>query len=292
MRMPRFVENLYRDMRDRRLLLPALALVVALIAVPVALSRSSSSAPPPPQASVTGGDEEAATEPAVLSEQLGVTNYRKRLNQLESKNPFREQFVGLPPGAKLQTTTGGTGSTATGTTSTSGVSSSSLSGTSASGGSTTSVSATSTEPSGSGASPGSVSPKPRSRRYFAFRVSVEIGPAGDLTERDGVKRLTFLPGKNRPLVAFVGVTEDTEHAIFVISDDVSSVRGDGRCTPRRGSCNFLELKPGDKASLEYAPEGDRTYNLKLHDIKLVPVPKPHGNASHKRAPQPVLGPDG
>ena len=32
---PALLSNLYRDMRDRRMLVPAIALVVALIAVPV-----------------------------------------------------------------------------------------------------------------------------------------------------------------------------------------------------------------------------------------------------------------
>ena len=40
---PRLLSNLYRDMRDRRMLMPAIALVVALIAVPFVLGKSSSS---------------------------------------------------------------------------------------------------------------------------------------------------------------------------------------------------------------------------------------------------------
>jgi hypothetical protein len=127
---------------------------------------------------------------------------------------------------------------------------------------------------------------------YSFRVSVAVGPAGDLTNRDNVKRTAYLPGKNRPLVSYVGVSEDTKHAIFSVSRDVSSVRGDGSCYPRRGNCNFLRLKPGDKASLDYAPEGDRTYNLKLREIKLVPISKHHKGGSNKFASRPLLGPDG
>jgi hypothetical protein len=104
--------------------------------------------------------------------------------------------------------------------------------------------------------------------------------------------MVFLPGESRPLTAFIGVSEDAEQAIFVISDDVSSVSGDGTCFPRRSSCNFLQLKPGDKASLDYAPEGDRRYNLKLHGIELIPISKPHGAQSGKSGAQPVLGPEG
>jgi hypothetical protein len=121
---------------------------------------------------------------------------------------------------------------------------------------------------------------------------VAVGPAGDLTDRENVKRTAYLPGKNRPLVSFTGVSEDAKHAIFAVSKDVSAVRGDGQCFPARRTCNFLQLKPGHKASLDYAPEGDRTYNLKLRQIKLVPISKSQGGGSHKIAPGPLLGPDG
>jgi hypothetical protein len=301
LRRPQLLSNLYRDMRDRRMLLPAIALVAALIVVPLMLNRSSSgTAPPPTTESTPHADQASATEPAVVTQQLGVTDYRKRLDQFQSKNPFRRHYTALPKNAKLSTTSsGGTSTSATSatsatTTSATGVSSPSPSTTSLSGGSSSFSAPPSTAPtgSGSGESGGGTSDKPASPGWFSFRVSVAVGPAGHLTEQKSVKRLTFLPGDNRPLVAFIGVTEDAKRAIFSVSHDVSSVRGDGHCTPRRGSCSFLELQPGDKASLAYAPEGNRAYNLKLRGIKLVPVSKPHGSAAGKRGSHLVLGPDG
>jgi hypothetical protein len=157
---------------------------------------------------------------------------------------------------------------------------------------TTSTGSSSPPASSGGSSTTSGSDDPPQRQWFSYRVSVAVGPAGNLTEREGVKRLEFLPGDNRPLVAFIGVTEDGKHAIFTVSDDVSSVRGDGRCIPRRGACDFLELAPGDKASMRYEPEGNRTYNLKLKRIELVPVPKPHATTSGKLGSESLLGPDG
>jgi hypothetical protein len=292
LRAPQILQNLYRDMRDRRMLLPALALVVALIAVPIVLSSSSSSTPPPAPAPTTNAGPESAIEPAVVTEQLGVTNYRKRLDQLVTKNPFRKHFMALPKSAKL--TTSSSGGTSTTATSATGVSSSSLAGTSVPSTSTTSTATPSTTSSGSGSGNSSTSgsTKPSSSAFLAFRISVAVGPAGDLTERNRVRRLAFLPGDNRPLVAFIGVTEDAKRAIFAVSGDVSSVRGDGRCVPRRSACNFLELKQGDKASLQYSPQHDRTFNLKLRGIKLVRVGKPQGGTSHKLGSEPILGPDG
>ena len=292
---PPFLNNLYRDMRDRRLLFPALALLVALIAVPVLLKSSASTAPPPAAAVVsTDAGDQSAAEPAVLAEQAGITNYRRRLEWPQSKDPFRSR-VPAPSTASTQaasSTAGTAASTSLGTGSTT-VTSTTSSSVSGSTGSTTTTTTSSSSPSSGGTNSTATSshktPKPG---WFAFRVSVAVGPAGDLTERNSVQRLVFLPGDNRPVVAFIGVSEDGKRAIFMVSDHVSSVRGDGRCIPRRGLCNYLELKPGDKASLRYEPEGDRTYNLKLRKIELVSVGKPHASVSGKRGTQPLLGPDG
>ena len=124
---PQLLTDLYRDLRDRRLLVPALVLVVALIAVPVALSSSSATTAPPapaPAATADGSEEEAATSPAVLTEELGVTDYRKRLEQLQGNNPFQQQFALPEVTSKVQEssvtapvttgdTTSGGGSTST-----------------------------------------------------------------------------------------------------------------------------------------------------------------------------------
>jgi hypothetical protein len=115
-----------------------------------------------------------------------------------------------------------------------------------------------------------------------FHASVAIGPAGDLTKREAVKELTFLPTYSKPLVAFMGVKGDVKHAIFLVSDDISSVSGDGQCLPRRSRCTFLVLGIGDTATLKYAPENDRTYRLRLIGIHTEEVKKPSGKVSGKR----------
>jgi hypothetical protein len=293
-RPPRFLENLYRDMRDRRLLIPALALLVALVAVPVLLKSSTPTSPAPvASAAATDDGDQTAAEPAVVTAQAGITDYRKRLGWLQSKDPFRSRVPvespGAGQGAGSSTNAGSTTGTSFGTSTPSASSSSSVSSTSGSASSTT----TSTSPSSGGGGSGSGGSQNGTKPgWYSFRVSVAIGRAGDLTDRKNVQRLQFLPGDNRPIVAFIGVNENGKRAIFMVSDRVSSVRGDGKCIPRRGDCQFLELKPGDKASFRYEPEGNRTYNLKLREIKLVPVGKIHASVSGKSGTQPQLGPDG
>ena len=75
--------------------MPALALAVALIAVPMALSSSATPTPTAPATAPAASEpgEETAAEPAVLTRQLGVTAYRKRLERFNGKNPFQQQFT-------------------------------------------------------------------------------------------------------------------------------------------------------------------------------------------------------
>jgi hypothetical protein len=283
---PQFLNNLYRDMRDRRMLLPAIALVVALIAVPILLKSSSSSTAPPPAAPTADTGKESATEPAVLTEELGVTNYRKRLDRLQTKNPFRRHFTALPKSSKLTTTsTGGTSSTTTSVTTGTSTGSGALPSATASGTSTTS---STSEPPSSGTGSGSTEPH---LVWFTYEVSVAIGRPGHLTHRSKVKRLALLPNEDKPMVAFLGVTSDVKGALFSISEDVSSVRGDGRCFPRRSSCTYLELELGGEAKLKYAPEGDRTYKLKLLGFHRAPF-HAGGTGSGKRSSLPSLAPGG
>ena len=258
-RTPQFLNHLYRDLRDRRLLLPAAALSVALILVPVALSSSpATTAPPPPPAATAGGTQaEAATTPAVLAEQLGVTDYRKRLERLQSKNPFKRQYTAAPPSAQPETSSSATSSA-------SATSSSAVTEPSAS----TTFDSTPTSPT---TPPASTTPlEPPEPTLLVFKADLTIGPPGELDRRRHVELGKFLPSEAKPVVGFIGVTQDMKHALFVVSEDVSSLEGDGTCVPRPNNCNLLRLKVGKEAKLAYAPEGDRNYQLRLHGIELAP----------------------
>jgi hypothetical protein len=273
---PQFVTDLYRDLRDRRLLLPAAMLLVALIAVPIALSSSSTPVSAPIAPEPGAGEGQTAAEPAVVTQELGVTNYRKRLEHLKAKNPFHQQFQvpkvtskveqsSLTPSSSLTSTGAGTG----GGGSTSEPSSSAVTGTASA--SSTSAGG-STEPAGSSSQPSLKPPKPV---WFSYRIAVKVGPVGELEERSSVKRLTMLPSSSKAVVTFVGVTEDGKRALFLVSPDVDSVSGDGRCVPTRSSCEYVMLKAGEDAKFDFAPDG-KTYKLKLVEIRLSTI---SGNGS-------------
>jgi hypothetical protein len=275
MRTPQLLTDLYRDLRDRRLLVPALALAAALIAVPMALS---SSAPPSPTVPATAPatsepGKETAAEPAVLTRQLGVTAYRRRLGRFSNKNPFEQQFTLPEVTSKVQqssvtepsgVTTSGGGSTSTSTTAEA-----------TSTPSTSPETNTSTSPSTSRSSEPSDDAQRPTTEVILRRIDVKVGPEGDLVKKTGVKQLEMLPSSTTPVVIFLGTSESGRRAFFLVSSDVIAVSGDGACLATTPTCQLLTLKAGEAASFDYAPD-TLTYKLKLLAIKDVVVKKTRG----------------
>jgi hypothetical protein len=283
---PEIVNGLYRDLRDRRLLIPIVALAVALVAVPVLLSSSGESSSPPPSTATVVSDDAAAVEPAVLAEQTGIRSYRKRLAALKAKNPFKQKFALPTPGSVELAPEGEAPSSAA-----SASSISSATGPTPDTGAITdaaqSVTDTITEPTSStpasGGGDDSTSsqqveePKPQIR-FFAGRVDVKLGQHGETKDYQDVRRLDFLPNEKDPLVVFLGLTEDGTRAIFSLSSEITETSGEGSCAPKKPSpCQFLRLKAGEERQLTVGGDGTTeavNYRLKLLETHIVRVPDP------------------
>jgi hypothetical protein len=265
-RVPTFAANVYRDLRDRRLLLPAAALIVALVAMPMLLAKDDPAPPPPPPPAVPSS---AATVPAVLADsEVSVRDYRERLEELKSKNPFSQQF-------EVSTETVGDSTADTGA---------STGGTTATDGGFPAVDAATPAPpatgsgSGSDTGPGGGTADNTNgdsddgdvrvvNQLFVRRVDLMVGIQGDLQRRRGVQPMTVLPDEGTPVLAYLGTDEAGKRAAFVVSSDVTSVGGDGACVPSP-NCLFITLEKGESATLDYAPDG-QTYELRLQAIRNV-----------------------
>jgi hypothetical protein len=247
LKTPQFATDLYRDLRDRRLLPVAAVLLVALVAVPVALSETTEPAPPVPAAVPT---EATAAEPAVMVEQVGIRNYRERLERFKSKNPFRQHF-NLPEAttSALEVVPAGGG---------------------VDGGSAAEASSTSAPTSGGGTTTTTVTtpaPPPRepTLHAYTYTLDVKVGVPGDLEEKPKVERLSFLPSNANPLLVYLGASVDGKDALFLVSDDVSSVTTDGECMPDIADCVYLTLHAGQSADLVNSLD-TLTYRIKLLSI--------------------------
>ena len=243
--MPPFVTNLVRDMRDRRLILPAIVLVLAIVAVPVMLRAE----PEPTPSAIPFVQPEGAGEvlPAVLTEeQVGVRDYRKRLEELKSKNPFAQKFQLTPSELDeatqlIEAPTGGS-EIADAPAAESNVTPSTDDG--GMGGSTTP------------ASPPPTSVKEQVMLILAPRLDVRFGRlGGDLKDYEDVALGDVLPRRRKPVISLVAVSDDLKEASFIVSSGVTGTSGDGKCSPSRSECEFLTLKEGRAHKFEYGDQG-------------------------------------
>lgn len=255
-KMPSFVEDIYKDMRDRRLLLPALLLIIGIVAVPLLLMTSKEPAPP---ALAVGQPEGAeAVAPAVLAEEpTGVRDYRERLDELKSKDPFAKSTSDA--GAGASTTTGDPADVI-------------VTPTSETGDTATAPATTSTAPTSAPSTPvapdvGDVSEPQPEAVVLEPRLDVVAGPAGKKRAISNVATGDLLPSKKQaPIAMFVGTSSNLKYAQFVISRDVTETRGEGLCRPRASDCEFLKLKDGERQVFVYGASGKR-YTLRVTDIR-------------------------
>lgn len=262
--VPPVLRDLSLDLRDRRLL-PLLALVlVAIVAVPFLLSEDSEEAGKPPRAGAgvaTGKQGAQAAALTVAEATPGLRDYRRRLNRLESKNPFRQHYTSpVLKGAEL-----------------------------AESGSSESSSSTSEEGSGGGgtAPPATATPPVPGQtdgkvRLFIVTIKVQISrteedEAGNVemgapSVREGVRPLTPLPGDKAPVVTYLGPNFETGKALLMVSKDVTATFGDGQCVAGTASCELLEVDLGFPETFEYGPNHVR-YKINVLKFKLVPKGK-------------------
>jgi hypothetical protein len=261
------VRQVFQDLVDRRLWPLAAALLVAVIAVPLLLSKPAkeSQTPRAPASGLVGLDSAkllGETSPVVSVSQPGVG--RRRLRRLARKNPFVQQAQpqGAATGNGLTVAGGGAGGTAE----------PSPRAPSAPGTSPLGVS----NPTGGGES----QPTPR---LFEYVVQVRFGTIGNTTKREA-KAGDFLPSEKNPVVLSVGASDDGKNALFLVTSGATA-HGDASCIPSEAQCEILSMKKGDTEFLEVSPSADTvaTYELAVTDIELKEVSGTTSSQSELRA---------
>lgn len=255
-KVQKFFGDVVYDLRSRGLLPVVILLLVAMVAVPMLISRgsrdSSSAASLQPTAGTVAPAPEG--ERAVVSYIPGIRDYKKRLNDLSPKDPFRQQFAHSAAAASQLNSTVST-ATPTG----------SASSTSASGTTTSTGGGTTTSTGGGGSSTG----KKKKKKPVTVTYQVDV-LAGDvnaaLTPFKNVASMTPLPSQSAPAVIYFGLTSDHKQAMFLVSNRVDSLNGPGTCVPAPDDCALLTLAPGQSEDLLYTQDG-KTYRLVVARIK-------------------------
>jgi hypothetical protein len=226
--------------------------------VPVFLA-STGSEPAPPQAVAEQTAAELAPEnqSAVLAYNPGLRDYKKRLDNLQSKDPFVQQYSGAgAAAAALEQTVPSISSGVTTDTGSSG--GSDLGGSGGSGGSG----------GGGGGKSGKVT-----TYYWWYETDVKVGEAGSEERKNKVDPFDFLPSETAPVLVFLGTLTDGKTAVFLVAKDVLSMDGSGDCFPSPESCQLLAMKAGESSSLVWGIDS-KTYNIKVIRIEKVVSRKP------------------
>ena len=199
--------DLVHDLRSRGLLPVAGLLLVCILAAPILISRMGSSAAVVPLAPAAESASEAAPEgqAAVLAYSPGVRNYRKRLDELASKDPFKQQFSDSGKAIDQATEAVDSGALA----------GSAFPGSGANGdsGGTGSGSGTGTGDGGGGSGESKTK-----TYYYSYQTDLRVGESGsELARRNKVPEFTLLPSEQAPALVFLGAAADGKQAIFSVS---------------------------------------------------------------------------
>ena len=268
------LRSVFSDLMEKRLWPIAAALGVALIAIPVLLSKPAGSEPAvtplAPATPATGGGSLSAFQPVVNTEGTKSSEIRKNLRGFQAKDPFKVQGLGG----------GGGGSSTDGTVQVQDSAPTTDSGASGGGGG----SVTPTDVTSGSGDQGTATPTTGSGaqtlKYFKFTVDVRFGKADNL-DKKRLDQFRALPSSQDPVVVFMGARTDGETAVFLVSA-ASSTTGEGNCEPD-DTCTFLYLKAGEQQSFEAVNGNDEvvTYVLKLLDVNVEEIKAPDDSKASK-----------
>jgi len=249
------LRNILRDLVEKRLWPVAVALVAALIAVPIILgggdaeTDSASIAPVP----ATAGANSPAVTAKVASLDVAADDGAVVKRDGKTRDPFVQHHLPKPvdttpsapttPQAPAGSSSGSAGSSPTG-------------------GTTATPTATTPKPT-------DTSDKPETDTYF---VTLKFGEVGAEKTYKNVARLTPLPSADDPFFVFLGLKSDGKSAVFLVdSDAVPS--GDGTCEPSKDDCEQVVLQKGDTELFEVqsGTAGVVQYELDFTDISTKPA---------------------
>ena len=237
------LSNMIKELRERKLWPIAIGLIVALVAVPVLLSKK---APTNLVVRQPAGGLPYSTGTSLPAVSVKTTPGASKLAG-RSRDPFTPQHVATTATTASITTTApttpasSTGTVGGGTTPTS-----------SGGGSSSSAPVTSSPaPAPTPTTPAPITPKPAPKPAPSgltdkqtYEVSLAItNSGGGLDTINPLERLSVLPSVQQPLLVELGVRQGGKQVLFAVEPG-AAVSGPGTCIPGPIDCESLSLTPG------------------------------------------------
>jgi hypothetical protein len=255
-----FFLDLWQDLQAKRLAPVAVVLAIALVAVPVVLSKPADTTAPAPIHAVRSVPDPKDLK-ALASVKLATTDAERgsSLNTFDPSDPFR------PPRKVTKKKAADTNapSTAAGNT-TGGSSSGDTGGGAPSSGDTGSTGGGDTGSTG-GTGGGST---PTQTVQYRYVVDVTFIANGRTRHIKGLERLDMLPSQDQPLLLFLGVTAGAGNAVFLV-DSTLDAAGEGKCKPKASECAFLYIGAGSEHA--FTNDNGDSYRLRIDEIRKVRV---------------------
>lgn len=255
LKVPSFVEDVYYDLKDRHLLPVAVILLVAIVAVPIAISSKSGSESEAPGGAAEAGISQnvgAAAGELVAEANPGLREFKRRLDHRDPTDPFKLKVTGTGQGS-------GGGASAEGSGESSGSSTYTES----------FESPETTYPSESGG--GGTTTKSR-LTYYSMAIDVRItGGSGEdkkTTVRKNLPELTMLPSRETPALVYMSATKDEKKVLMTVSSDVQAIYGDAKCALGSQTCQLLVMEVGLPVTVVYGGSG-KVYTIELRKVDLV-----------------------
>jgi hypothetical protein len=262
--MKLFFLDLWHDLQAKRLWPVAAVLVLALVAVPVVLSKSSEAPPAGPVEAVRKAPDPKDLK-ALASVTLNETDESRgsSLDTFDPANPFRP-----PKAIEKRTAEGaGAGSTVTSEGGT-GDDGGSTGGGSTGGDDTGSTGGGDTGSTGGGDTGSTGGDTPTTTTQFRYVVDLTFTANGHTRRVKSMERLEMLPNEASPLLLFLGVSANAGNAVFLV-DSTLEAAGEGTCKPRAAECAFLYIGAGSEH--EFTNEDGDSYTLRIDEIRKVKV---------------------
>jgi hypothetical protein len=280
-KVPGFLQDVYYDLKDRHLLPIVALLIVAIVAVPIALSQSSSGGSEPSETAGTSAVPSGAggqSAQLVAKSAPRLREYRRRLDYRQEDDPFQQQYGDTELAAGAEGDSASTPSEPPFTES-----------------SESSEFSPAPEPTAPQTG-GGPSGNPGKLTYFSYAIDVRISTGSTeeggkkVTVRRNLPELTMLPSREAPAIVYMGSTKDGKKAVMTVSSDVEAIFGDGKCVLGSDTCQLLAMEPDLPETFVYGGSG-RTFKIELLKISLVesdklnraPLGKPKQGKSNKDA---------
>jgi hypothetical protein len=242
-----YAQNIWQDLREKRLWPIAVLLALAIVAIPLLLTKSAAQ-PTADQAVIPAPTEDTRVAISRDDADAASSGTGSALDRFAEGDPF------TPPG-RVAAKGGGVSASA----STAGPSDGDGTGGATGGG------------GGGTQSPASDAPvaPPVTRTEtteFEYVADVTFWNGDRRRQLRGLRKLDMLPSQSAPVLIFMGTSGQGGNAVFLV-DSTLKTTGEGHCVPDRANCAYVHIGPGSEQL--FTTEAGDAYRLRVDEIRRV-----------------------